>query len=58
MCACNCVVSTQMEVCFAFFLTNAIIPVYGCNKIDSRCFGNFIHALLRYTLSLQVHLRA
>jgi len=33
------VVSTQMEVCFAFFLPNAMIPVYGHNKIHSRCFG-------------------
>ena len=35
----------------AFFLPNAMIQVYGHNKFDSRCFGNFIHGLLGRCIS-------
>jgi hypothetical protein len=31
---------------FGLLLTQRMIQVYGHNKIDSRCFGNFIHGLL------------
>jgi hypothetical protein len=43
------VVSTQKGICLAFFLPNAMIPVYGRNTIHSRCFGDFIHGLLWHT---------